>query len=387
MPHHLLTLWNPSYAEDALDQHLQVFLHWAERYRRGEVAKEEVFVWWAKLRSTNRTGALPHLGDILALENQIDEGVETHLYLTDYRSLYVAHLGQVSDEEGLLEDAGERDHAPAYYQGLHADAWFQLWDLRRLVRDDTPAVIAELRSLLNTRYFDRPVSLYGGIVDLPLIVKRQVEVAWFQGVEELTEGQFWAEREAHLRGEADRMSRELRDNLFGHDVWSLLEPATRDFLASAEAVYRARRGDPGFDCTGPAISYAKAVEVELNALIFPALRGALAGRPAMERETRSDGRLLDLGGIVPHQTLGSIQTLLKHDTVLKGTLPGVLPQDHRWLTGELIYRLPGLLDLRNAAAHAEPVRAEELEPARREVIGVGEEGLIVRVARAKARGV
>jgi hypothetical protein len=42
-----------------------------------------------------------------------------------------------------------------------------VWDIRRLVADDTPAVMEELKRLRNTRYHDRPVSLYGGMVDLP----------------------------------------------------------------------------------------------------------------------------------------------------------------------------------------------------------------------------
>ena len=57
----------------------------------------------------------------------------------------------------------------------------------------------------------------------------------------LLEGDLWAERDAQNRGETERMMRELRDNL------------------------RSR-------FSGPAVEYAKAAEVELNALIFPSLR-------------------------------------------------------------------------------------------------------------------
>ena len=32
-PHHLLTLWNPSYAADAVGEHLSVLLDWAGRWR------------------------------------------------------------------------------------------------------------------------------------------------------------------------------------------------------------------------------------------------------------------------------------------------------------------------------------------------------------------
>ncbi len=90
MPRHLLTVWNPSYAEDALDAHLRVLLRWAERSRDPADAatpEEDVYVWWAKIRSPRRDGELPHGAEIAAIQSQIDGDVETHLYLTDYRSL------------------------------------------------------------------------------------------------------------------------------------------------------------------------------------------------------------------------------------------------------------------------------------------------------------
>ena len=66
-------------------------------------------------------------------------------------------------------------HVPAYYrhQSLRCDCWFKLLDIRRLAQDDTLAVIAELKRLRNVHYNDRPVSLYGGMVDLPLVVTRE----------------------------------------------------------------------------------------------------------------------------------------------------------------------------------------------------------------------
>jgi hypothetical protein len=237
----------------------------------------------------------------LTLDKQIGRGIETHLYLTDYRSLYVGQLDEITADPVPEEHDGELEHMPAYYRGKPADFWFRLQDNRRLVADDTPAVIAELKKLRNTRYHDRPVSLYGGMVELPLILTREEEVEWFADREALLEGRLWAERDAELRGDTERMMRELRDNLLSPYVWSNLEPAARVFLASAEAVFRARRGDPAFDFSGPAVEYAKAVEVELNALIFPPLRRLLARVPPKDRVTRLDGRELDLGRRVPHR--------------------------------------------------------------------------------------
>ena len=50
-PCHLLTLWNPSYSDDGLDTHLGILLHWDRERREGRADDEDVYVWWAKIRS------------------------------------------------------------------------------------------------------------------------------------------------------------------------------------------------------------------------------------------------------------------------------------------------------------------------------------------------
>ncbi|MBT8478652.1 MAG: hypothetical protein KJO06_07040, partial [Gemmatimonadetes bacterium] len=84
VPRHLLSVWNPSYADAAMDRHLEVLLRWAAREAQGEADDADVYVWWAKLRSPNRDEPLGHKDDVLALQAQIEAGTETHLYLTDY---------------------------------------------------------------------------------------------------------------------------------------------------------------------------------------------------------------------------------------------------------------------------------------------------------------
>ena len=120
------------------------------------------------------------------------------MHLTDYRSLYVAEVGEVTDEDVRREE-GELDHMPAYYRDHAIDFWFRLFDVRRLMSGDTIEVIEELRKLKNTQYHDRPVSLYGGMVELPLIVTRDSDAGWFSDTEMLNDGRLWAERAAGHR--------------------------------------------------------------------------------------------------------------------------------------------------------------------------------------------
>jgi len=382
---HLLTLWNPSYASDAMDEHLRVLLDWAGRARRGEAEADDIYVWWGRIRSPHRKGALPHAEEIGAMDDQIQSGAETHLYLTDYRSLYVAHLAEVTSDNLPKDTPDELDHMPHYYRTQFADFWFRLWDVRRLVGDDTPAVIEELKRLRNTRYHDQPVSLYGGMVELPLIVTRDDEVSWFSDKDVLTDGHLWAERESELRGETERMARELRENLLGPEVWAVLEPATRTFLASAEAVFRTRKDDPAFDFSGPAVEYAKAVEVELNALLFPAMRKVMAGATEAERGVPLDGGLLDLGKRVPPQSLGTILLMLEKKAAVTKAVRKAFVHDHTWILGELPHCLKRVLDLRNPAAHTRASSRAAVEVRRREILGIGLEGAIPRIARVKMR--
>ena len=167
-------------------------------------------------------------------------------------------MGEITAEHLPREQPEELDHMPSYYRDQFADFWFQLWDIRRLVADDTPAVIEELKRLRNTRYHDRPVSLYGGMVELPLIVTREDGASWFSDRDVLTDGQLWAQREAELRG-----------------------------------------------------------ETELNALLMPAMRKILSGKSQSERSVLLDGRTVDLGLRISPQSLGTLLVMLEKKPVVR----------------------------------------------------------------------
>lgn len=116
-----------------------------------------------KVRSPNRQQPLRHLSAALEIgaELEADEEREGHLYLTDYRSLYVAHVGGIGPGDVRPPSSA---YVPDYYtrSRLDCDFWYKLMDIRRLVADDTIAVIAELKQLRNPEYHDRPgVTLWG----------------------------------------------------------------------------------------------------------------------------------------------------------------------------------------------------------------------------------
>lgn len=291
--HHLVTVWNPSYAADAMEQHLGLLLHLAAEYDKGAIGEEKLYVWWGKVRSPNRHGPQANVDEIRRIGEQLDreERVEVQLYLTDYQSLYVGDVDRIQAGE---PDVGEAAHVPAYYkvEGLAYDFWFRLRDIRRLVTGDMPAVIAELKTLRNVHYNDRPVSLFGGMVDLPLVVTRPDGRRYFDDVERdfLTDGGLWAEFDAEHASAVAVLERDLRRNLLGEVTWSRLEPEVRVFLASAEKLFREHRDDHAFDFGAVVMGLARAVERQINAVL-----GAVVPKlPVAARRANVDGRTEDL---------------------------------------------------------------------------------------------
>jgi hypothetical protein len=384
---HLVAVWNPVIASDAMEQHIRVLQDAARKYRHGKLREDEVYVWWGKLRSEHRTKPLPHLDDILSIEVEPcrdDPGEETHVYLTDFASLYVAHLGEVRREP---PEGREDGRVPSFYRKLArerglkgsaglADCWFKLWDIRRLVADDTTEVAYELRKLRNTRYGDRDVSLYGGMVELPLIVTSARSERYFDPAVRAswTDGRFWVEFDAEQSG-TGAIERDLRENLFGEDAWRALGPTVRTFIASGERMFREHLRDQMFDLGLALLEFGKALEVRCNNLL----------REALEPATGSE-RFLTVGGASQDITtfqmmMSQIITLLKQRTTaayLRKT-----QRNGDYLTVALPEILTQFAAVRNKVAHQDLVERDVVIDWRNRLCGVGSDGVLVRLAEVE----
>lgn len=382
---HLLTVWSPIVDANAMEQHLRILQDAARQHHNGRLSADDVYVWWGKLRSPNRQAPLPHLDAILATETEQtrdDPGEETHLYLTDYSSLYVAHLGEVRKEPPSRQD---RRVPPMYWQlskrlgKKHdpdvCDCWFRLWDIRRLVEDDTAAVAHEIRKLRNVRYEGRSVSLYGGMVDLPLIVTTDDPVRYFdvETRKSWTGGQFWVEFDAEYSG-TGAIEKELRENLFGQRAWNALDPTTRTFIASGERMFRANIRDQMFDLGLTLLEFAKALEVRCNALLHTALDDAPPGVRWFNRDGTSvdaSEALLSLGELARYLSGRDVATYLCARLTNGGFVSTELPL----VIGEIA-------ELRNSVAHGVLVEREDVMRWRNRLCGVGCDGVLTRLALA-----
>lgn len=379
---HFVSVWNPSIADDAMEQHLELLLSLAREHDAGQRDADDLYIWWGKVRSPNRQTPQVHLDDARSVAEELDAGarVETQLYLTDYRSLYVADVDAI--HFGDLPDA-ESAHVPGYYrrEKLGADYWFRVLDIRRLVADDLNGVIRELRALHNVHYNDRPVSLYGGMVDLPLFVTRPDGRRFFDEDERdaMTGDRLWAEFDAEVGTGIAAVERELRDNLFGERAWLALDMTARTFIATGEGVFRAHRADSAFDF-GPVIgSFAKALEVQVNA----ALRAACGGLSAQQRLANVGGQTVDLFEFRP-LTLGELAGAIGGERALNDALRGRL-ENGAWFTGSLPAILDDFRPLRNDGIHASRVDRATAVRWRDRLLGVGCAGDFVELSRVRVK--
>jgi hypothetical protein len=380
---HLVTLWSPARAANALADTVQLLLNAAGDHRAGKMSEEDVYVWWGKVKSSNRQAPLPHLAEVISIDEHLrgDDGPahEVHLYLTDFRSLYVAHVGEVTADDIIAE--GE-DNIPAFYrdEGMKCDCWFRLHDIRRVVADDTSEVVRELAKLRNTRYNDRPVSIYGGMVDLPLIVTRDDGARFFEADvrQQLTDGRYWVEFDAERTG-VGRMEQELRDNVLGEDTWNALDPAARTFVATEESLFREHRNDPAFDFATIVVNFAKALEVQVNLT----LRSAAHGVPERDRLVNVDGRTVDLARGT-QWTLGQLAHAIADDRHVNDMLKRRLVNGE-WFAASLPPVLRELAELRNRAAHGARIGRDTARTLRDRMLGIGELGIINQLGHVRPR--
>jgi hypothetical protein len=377
---HFVDVWNPAYASNSMEAHLTLLLDWAGRWNAHETDVEP-YVWWGKVRSANRQQDLPHLAQILqiAAELEQDGTRECHLYLTDYRSLYVGHVERIVRDDVRLQDA---THVPEYYttRSLQCDFWYRLLDLLRLVADDTTVVVTRLQALKNLGYAGKPVSLYGGMVNLPLIVESPDETSYFaeDTREAVTGERLWAEVDAEAVG-VGKMERELREDLLGDDAWLALDPAARTFIASAERIYRDQRSDPAFDYAPIVANFSKALEVTCNAI----LRRVAPRLPREVRNVVMDGQRLDLATARP-LTIGQLSHALGSRSALHRALRQRLAHGD-WFVDTFPKILTEVAAVRNPAVHRSRIDRETATRLRNTLVGVGCQGTFVELARVEAR--
>jgi hypothetical protein len=178
---------------------------------------------------------------------------------------------------------------------------------------------------------------------------------------------------------AGAMQQELRENRFGNEAWSALDPAARSFIATAEKLFRDHRNDAAFDLSAVIVNLAKAIEVQANATLRAAVRGA----DVALRSVNIDGASRDLsrgGGL----SLGQLARVIGGERRLNEYLRKRLANGD-WFAMSLPPILDELAAYRNPAAHRGTIAREDVVRLRNRLLGVGSKGELLELAQVRVR--
>jgi len=124
------------------------------------------------------------------------------------------------------------------------------------------------------------------------------------------------------------------------------------------------------------VEFSKALEVQVGVLLREALRDV----PPDDRRVNVDGTTVDLATCCPGLSLGQLGRAV---TSCRSALVNRV-SDGVWLTGSLPAILDALAEVRNPHAHEEKLGRDEAARWRRQLMGIGCYGDLVKLAQVQA---
>lgn len=339
----LLILFNPYYQKDVIDSHIAIL-------------KERGAVGFGKIKSK-----LTSLSEYKELDWESFSSVSSHsplqLFLTDYSSLFVAKIVNVSKSIS-------QDIAPSYYQekGLEVEAWFVIADIIELVHKDFEKIRDLFLANFTTPDFgNHTYAIYGNSYQYPLKVEMKNEIKYFAS-SELFYPNIYKSKEFLAT------KHNLLSYVFG-DFGAKLHPESLENLVFAEMEFEANKEDRLYDFSGVAIKYGKAIEMEAY-LFFKTLFFFLAQSEKeildIAFEVQGVGHsVADMQSFRPN--LGTYKFLLSQPLISQS----IENHNLKWIVSGIPANLSIAQKIRNEAAHGEKTSLEGIKTLRNSVLGIG----------------
>lgn len=338
----LLILFNPYYQKDAIDLHIAIL-------------KDKGAVGFGKIKSTLTSLSSPKELDWETLSS-ISATSPLQLFLTDYSSLFVAKVIEVSKEI-------DTTLTPSYYQEkeLNVEAWFVVVDIIELVHKDFEKIRdIFLANFTTPDYGNHTYTVYGNSYQYPLKIEMKNEINYF-----ISQELFYPN--IYKSQEFLATKNNLISYVFGKDGYSL-HPESLENLVLAEMNFDKNKEDKFYDFTGVAIKYGKATEIEAY-LFFKTLFAFLATTEKEIMNIKFDMQgisyiIKDLDNFRPN--LGTYKFLISHSLISKS----IDLHDIKWITAGIFPNLSIVQKILNKAAHEDQTSLEKIEFLRNSILGI-----------------
>lgn len=385
--HHFYLTFNPYLNDEYEGGYTQA--HEFYDLLRSEVMKDkDATAFWGKIIAQDRDKNVDFEKFHKILKENQENGLSTHLYITDFKNLWAAKVKNVS------ETIPKKAKTLAFYEGKKVEVWFEIEDfiLTHHNADETASKLSEF--YIENEYMDLEIqglSPFTTSVRYPCVMQDIAEEQYFD--------EFDKDECSHLvlkdnpaihKSNIDMVLKVLQTYIFPDDMYSKIPHAAKLEIESAEMDMLENRNH---NMQKIAFSYIRALEVVLNDLVVHELKrkghgesffvDTTSGPPKLHLEDSKDFYF----PLKQYNKNFSLNNLLhfvdraanSHHVEFKKTF-----SDHkhfiRFIQKDLtsIIRDNGLIELRNHLAHGEmdKVSTKDAMVIRNIILGVGSPGLI-----------
>ncbi|ASM37018.1 hypothetical protein CSF_1154 [Campylobacter sputorum bv. faecalis CCUG 20703] len=303
----------------------------------------------------------------------VSDAKPLQLFLTDYSSLFVAKVTQVT--------SSDMSHiAPRYYADKHLDVekWFVISDLRELVRSDFESIRDSfLANFTTPSYGSHTFTIYGNAYVYPLIVEQKQPINYFENELKHYPDVFKSSEFLAIKDTLIRYN-------YGKDIINLMHPDSLENIISAEIEYLANIADPLYDLSSVVIKYSKTMEKEIYMFAKELFRYVAKKNPdVMDIKYSIQEKEYSIADIYNNKkpNLGTYKFLFKK-RIVTNALMGREIEKYVYKTVPDI--ISSLQPLRNETVHATPPSHDAVCELREKVLGVGRESILVGLVKFRA---
>jgi len=340
----LLILYNPYYQKNVIKEHLEVLI------KNGEVT-------FGKLKSKLKSTSHPFEEKLQELIQNVNEENYLQLFLTDYSSIYVAKVVQVS-----TNDLSHK--APEYYKNYDVEAWFLIDDMYEIIRNDFESVRDKILSNFTTpNYGNHTFALYGNSYVYPLIIEQKNEIDYFLDIENKLYKNIYKSEE-YLK-----YKNILQEYVFDDLIYAM-HPRSLDNIISAEIEYQHYKKDLTYDFNSIIIKYSKVIELEIYLFLKELFKVIYDDIKNITYTLQGiNFTMNDFFSYKPN--LGTMRKLLKTPKIKSAVFDRFNDRNFTFFT---LQTLPNFIknfqDIRNESVHGKSASLEDAFDIRSKILGI-----------------
>jgi hypothetical protein len=342
-----------------------------------EILQKNSIVAFGKVKSKLNDINHPNEEKLEHIYKGVSKENPLQLFLTDYNSIYVANVISVTPQKTNLVKA------PKYYDDLDVEMWYVFDDLRLIIHNNFELVRDKvLANFIAVNYNNKTYAVYGNPYVYPMEVVMKEEINYFQKEDK----NFKYFTNIFKSNEQLQMRENLIDFNFGTTNFYNLTPNSQDNIISAEIEYKQNKQNHLYEFSSIGVKYSKAVEEELyrflrDLFLYLIQKESHLGEFSYQVQGISF-KLKDINKNKPN--FGTYKYLLRQYDI-KNAIHSYI--EDKALKPFILFNIPTFIttmqNIRNESVHGDTTSLSECETIRKEVIGIGQSGILNELLRYK----